>query len=140
MRLPPIQPRSRRAHEAAKWAQTQNQLGDHKPFDAPNPFGAYNEAIFRAFFERGEDISDIDVLAQLARDLDLDDSLLRTALDTKQFEPDVLADENEAATLGLHAVPAFIANRRFALTGVQPVTALEELVNRAGAIDSGSES
>ena len=119
MRLPPIQPRSRRAHEAAKWAQTQDR------------FGAYNEAIFRAFFERGEDISDIEVLVQLARDLKLDDSLLRTALDTKQFEPNVLADENEAATLGLHAVPAFIANRRFALTGVQPVTALEEMVNRA---------
>lgn len=119
MRLPPIQPRSRRAHEAAKWAQTQNQLG------------AYNEALFRAFFERGEDIGEIDVLVRLARDLNLDDSLLRTALDTKQFEPDVLFDENEAATLGLHSVPAFIANRRFALTGVQPVTALEELVNRA---------
>jgi len=119
MRLPPIQPRSRRAHEAAKWAQTQNQ------------FYAYNAALFRAFFERGEDISAIDVLVNLARDLDLDDSLLRIALDTKQFEPDVLFDENEAATLGLHAVPAFIANRRFALTGVQPFTALAELVNRA---------
>jgi len=132
MRLPPIQPRSRRAHEAAKWAQTQNQ------FDANDVFGAYNAAIFRAFFERGEDISDINVLTKLARDLDLDDSLLRTALDTKQFEPDVLSDENEAASLGVHAVPAFIANRRFALTGVQPVTALEEMVNRASAFESGS--
>lgn len=139
MHLPPIQPRSRRAHEAAKWAQTQNQHRGHNPFDARNslgarnPFDAYNEAIFRAFFERGEDISDIDVLVRLARDLNLNDSLLRTALDTKQFEPDVLADENEAATLSLHSVPAFIANRRFALTGVQPVTALEEMVNRASA-------
>lgn len=124
MRLPPIQPRSRRAHEAAKWAQTQNQ------FASQNQFGALNEAIFRAFFERGEDISDIDVLVRLARDLNLDDSSLRTALETKQFEPDVLSDENEAATLGLHSVPAFIFNRRFALTGVQPLTALEELVNR----------
>lgn len=124
MRLPPIQTRSRRAHEAAKWAQTQNQ------FDA-NTFDAYNTAIFRAFFERGEDIGSIDVLVNLARDLDLDVSSLRAALESKQFEPDVLSDENEAATLGLHAVPAFIANRRFALTGVQPVTALEEMVNRA---------
>lgn len=125
MRLPPIQPRSRRAHEAAKWAQTQNQ------FDANDMFGEYNAAIFRAFFERGEDISDIDVLTQLARDLNLDDSLLRAALESKQFEPDVLLDEQDAAQLGLHSVPAFIANRRFALTGVQPLTSLEELVNRA---------
>lgn len=119
MQLPPIEPRSRRAHEAAKWAQTQDQ------------FDAYNGALFRAFFERGEDISDIDVLVQFARDLKLDESSLRAALESKQFEPRVVADEREAAELGVHAVPAFIANRRFALTGVQPVTALREMVNRA---------
>jgi predicted DsbA family dithiol-disulfide isomerase len=124
MRLPPIQPRSRRAHEAAKWAQTQDQ------------FGGYNEAVFRAFFERGEDISDADVLVKLARDLELDGSSLRTALENKQFESSVIDDEREAAELGVHAVPAFIVNRRFALTGVQPVTALEEMVNRASPIAS----
>jgi predicted DsbA family dithiol-disulfide isomerase len=123
MRLPPIQPRSRRAHEAAKWAQTEDQ------------FDAYNAALFRAFFERGEDISDIDVLAKLARDLGVDDSTLRTSLESKQFEPSVTADEHEAAELGVHAVPAFVFNRRFALTGVQPTAALEEMVNRASALD-----
>ena len=119
MRLPPIQPRSRRAHEAAKWAQTQDQ------------FDAYNAAIFRAFFERGEDISNIDVLLKLARDLSLDDSSLRTSLETKQFEPSVIADEREASELGVHAVPAFVFNRRFALTGIQAVDALEQMVLRA---------
>jgi predicted DsbA family dithiol-disulfide isomerase len=123
MRLPPIQPRSRRAHEAAKWAQTQDQ------------FDAYNTALFRAFFERGEDISEIDVLVSLARDLDLDDSTLCTSLESKQFEPSVIADEREAAELGVHAVPAFVFNRRFALTGVQPTAALEQMVNRAIAFD-----
>ncbi|MEN3328042.1 MAG: hypothetical protein V7638_2849 [Acidobacteriota bacterium] len=119
MRLPPIQPRSRRAHEAAKWAQSQDQ------------FNAYNEALFRAFFERGEDISDIEVLGKLARDLGLDDSSLRASLESKQFEPSVIADEREAAELGVHAVPAFVFNRRFALSGVQPLAALEQMVNRA---------
>ena len=124
MRLPPIQPRSRRAHEAAKWAQTQDQ------------FESYNEAVFRSFFERGEDIGDIDVLVKLARDLELDESSLLTALENKQFEPAVIADEHEAAAIGLHAVPAFVANRRFALSGVQPVMALEEMVKRASAYES----
>jgi predicted DsbA family dithiol-disulfide isomerase len=119
MRLPPIQPRSRQAHEAAKWAQTQDQ------------FDAYNEALFRAFFERGEDISNIDVLRKLARDLDLDDSSLHAALETRQFEPSVIADEREADDLGVDAVPAFVFNRRFALSGVQPLTALAEMVDRS---------
>jgi predicted DsbA family dithiol-disulfide isomerase len=119
MRLPPIQPRSRHAHEAAKWAQTEGQ------------FDGYNAALFRAFFERGEDISDIDVLGKLANDLGLDDSSLRASLESKQFEPSVIADEREAAELGVHAVPAFVFNRRFALTGVQPTAALEQMANRA---------
>jgi protein disulfide-isomerase len=66
----------------------------------------------------------------------LDGSSLRTALENKQFESSVIDDEREAAELGVHAVPAFIVNRRFALTGVQPVTALEEMVNRASPIAS----
>jgi predicted DsbA family dithiol-disulfide isomerase len=119
MRLPPIQPRSRSAHEAAKWAQTQNQ------------FDSYNAALFRAFFERGEDIGSTDVLVKLACDLQLNESSLRAALADKQFEPEVIADEKEAAQLGLHAVPAFVANRRFALSGVQPLTSLQALVNAA---------
>lgn len=122
MRLPPIQPRSRRAHEAAKWAQTQGQ------------FDSYNEAVFRAFFERGEDVGSIDVLVELARALQLDESSLRSALEDKQFETAVVADEDEGAELGVRAVPCFVANRRFALSGVQPLTALQEMLNRASAV------
>lgn len=70
-----------------------------------------------------------------SRDLDLDDSTLCTSLESKQFEPSVIADEREAAELGVHAVPAFVFNRRFALTGVQPTAALEQMVNRAIAFD-----
>lgn len=123
MRLPPIQPRSRRAHEAAKWAQTQDRFDD------------LNDAIFRSFFERGEDIESVDVLTGLARQLRMDDSGLRTAIENKQFEADVIADENEATQLGLHAVPAFVANRRIALSGVQSSTALSQLVQRASAFE-----
>jgi hypothetical protein len=39
-----MQPRSRLAHQAAHWARGQGRFED------------YNAAVFRAFFERGEDI------------------------------------------------------------------------------------
>jgi predicted DsbA family dithiol-disulfide isomerase len=54
MKLPPMQPRSRLAHEAAHWARSQGRFDD------------YHAEIFRAFFERGEDIGDINVLISLA--------------------------------------------------------------------------
>ena len=118
MRLPPVQPRSRLAHEAAHWAQAQGR------------FEEMNQAIFRAFFERGENIGEIEVLASLASKLDLDVDSLRRALETGEFKESVVADEREAESLGLNGVPAFVANRKAALSGVQTPENLRKLVER----------
>jgi predicted DsbA family dithiol-disulfide isomerase len=118
MRLPLLQPRSRLAHEAAHWARTLNRFDD------------YNAAVFRAFFERGEDIGATPVLTSLANGLDLDGDSLRRALESREFESGVLEDEREAESLGVSGVPAFVANRRAALGGVQTAENLKRLVER----------
>lgn len=128
MRLPPVQPRSRLAHEAAHWARTQ----DH--------FNEYNAALFRAFFERGEDIGQVEVLTKLAGELRLDEAALQAALASGEFAPSVLADEREAAALGVSGVPAMVANRRVALSGVQSLASLQALVDRARALHHGQEA
>ena len=92
-----------------------------------------NAAIFRAFFERGENIGEIDVLLSLASKLNLETDSLRRALESKELEASVIADEKEAETIGLSGVPAFVANRKFALSGVQPLVNLQSLVERAQA-------
>jgi predicted DsbA family dithiol-disulfide isomerase len=122
MRLPPVQPRSRLAHEAAHWAREQDRFDD------------YNAALFRAFFERGEDIGRIDVLSNLAAELQLDGADLRAALESREFEPTVLRNEGEAAELGVRGVPAFIADRCVGISGVQSLEGLQELVNQARSI------
>jgi len=119
IKLPSLQPRSRRAHEAAHWAKHQGR------------FSEYNEALFRAFFERGEDISNVDVLSRLASDLGLDGNSLQQALDKDEYLESVLADEREAKKLGISGVPAFVANRKAALSGVQSVENLKKLIERA---------
>ena len=116
MKLPPVQPRSRLAHQAAHWARQQGR------------FDEYNEAVFRAFFERGENIGESDVLVNLAHRLNLDGEGLRDALDSREYESSVLSDEQQAQSLGIGGVPAFVAGRRTMLSGVQPVEALKELV------------
>jgi predicted DsbA family dithiol-disulfide isomerase len=119
IKLPSLQPRSRRAHEAAHWAKHQGR------------FSEYNEALFRAFFERGEDISNVDVLSRLASDLGLDSNSLQQALDKDEYLGSVLADERKARKLGISGVPAFVANREAALSGVQSVENLKKLIERA---------
>jgi predicted DsbA family dithiol-disulfide isomerase len=124
MRLPPVQPRSRRAHEAAKWAHAEGRFAD------------FNAALFRAIFERGEDIADPVVLSNLAAALELDAAALRRALDSREFEAAVLADERDAEQLGVTGVPAFVAARRAIVFGVQPVAALRELVRRVRTLST----
>lgn len=117
MKLPPIQPRSRLAHEAAHWARSQGRFDD------------YHQAIFRAFFEHGENIGEIEVLTSLASALGLEAKSLGQALEGHEFEKSVLDDEREAGVLGVSGVPAFIADRKAALSGVQPLENLKQLVD-----------
>jgi predicted DsbA family dithiol-disulfide isomerase len=128
MRLPPLQPRSRLAHEAAHWARTQGRFDD------------YNDAVFRAFFERGEDIGAPSVLTSLATALGLDGDSLARALESREFEPRVLEDERAAEALGVGGVPAFVANRRAALSGVQTAENLKRLVERVRALRANPDA
>jgi predicted DsbA family dithiol-disulfide isomerase len=116
MKLPPVQPRTRLAHEAAHWARSQGRFDD------------YHGEVFRAFFERGEDIGEVDVLTSIAYELGLESPSLRIALEQHEFEKSVLDDELEAKALGVSGVPAFIADRKAALSGVQPVENLRQFV------------
>ena len=119
IKLPPVQPRSRRAHQAAHWARRHAK------------FREYNDELFRAFFQRGEDIGNPDVLTRLASDMGLDGNDLREALDKDSYLENVLADEREAKKLGLRGVPAFVADRKVALSGVQSLENLQKFVEHA---------
>ena len=123
MKMPPVKPRTRLTHEAAHWARAQGRFED------------YHDEIFRAYFERGEDIGEVDVLDAIALRLDLDKDSLREALTSHEFIPSVLEDERDAARIGVTGVPAFIANRKAALTGVQPVENLRKLVESVRGAD-----
>lgn len=116
MKLPPVQPRSRLAHEAAHWAR------------AAGCFNAYHLSIFRAFFEKGEDIGDVDVLAGLASSIGLDAPALRVALEQREFEKSVLQEERAAERLAVRAVPAFVVDDQVMLSGVQSLERLKDLV------------
>jgi predicted DsbA family dithiol-disulfide isomerase len=122
MKLPPIQPRSRRAHEAAHWAR------------AAGSFNEYHLAIFRAFFERGEDIGKKDVLVRLASDMGINGQALGIALEQRDFEKSVLVEEQDAQRYGIRAVPAFVLDDQVMLSGVQPMNRLKDLVEWARSI------
>ncbi len=97
--LPPVQPRSRLALEAAEFAREQGKFDD------------LHAAIFRAFFEDGRDIGAIKTLLELGEDCGLERSSLEKALTTGEFRARVLEDEELSVALGVSGVPAMLLRR-----------------------------
>lgn len=95
-RLPATFPRTRKAHEAAHHARRLG-LGT-----------AMHDALFRAYFGDGRDIGRIDVLVELGESLGIERSSLKVELDIDQYTAAVVAEEREAAGLGIRAVPAYV--------------------------------
>ena len=122
LRLPPVQPRSRLALEAAEFARGQGR------------FDAMHEALFRAFFRDGRDLADIGVLLDVAAAAGLDPQALGTALREGRHTAAVLADEQAAQALGISGVPGMLVHsgdrgtaRR--ISGAQPYEALRRAVD-----------
>lgn len=125
LRLPPVQPRSRKALEAAKFAYAKTHFED------------MNHEIFRAFFEDGLDLSDMNVLLDIGVSAGLDREELRKALETGQYTKHVLKDEKLARTLGITAVPTMLISRldqpleqAIVLTGAQPYKIIRTIIER----------
>lgn len=80
---------------------------------------ALAESLFSAFFERGLDIGDHEVLVRLGREHGLGrDQILATLADDKSRQA-VLARETQVRGSGLTSVPGFLVNRRLLIVGAQ---------------------
>lgn len=124
LRLPPVQPRSRLAHEMTAFAHAQSK-------------GAQaHHALFKAFFEHGQDIGKVDILARIATSVGLDEAKVRCALAEGTYSAQVLADEEVAAGLGISGVPAIsiraaddAIERSAILKGVQSYETLHGVID-----------
>jgi len=75
--------------------------------NAPDKFDRYNEGVYRAFWERSEDISDIVVLTRLAAAAGADADLFSHSLLSKEFSDKVVPFDEPAYALGVTHVPTF---------------------------------
>jgi predicted DsbA family dithiol-disulfide isomerase len=94
---------------------------------------AVNERLMAAYFTEGGAISDRATLADLAAECGLDGSEVRAMLESDRYAADVRADEQEAAALGINAVPFFVIDRRYALAGAHPPEVLSQTIERTFA-------
>ncbi|MEM9073469.1 MAG: DsbA family oxidoreductase [Myxococcota bacterium] len=93
--------------------------------------GEMKESFLRAYLCEGERIGDPETLARIAKDVGLDDDDIQSVLGTDAYAKDVRADEEEAGRIGIQGVPFFLVDRRFGVSGAQPVDTLLSVLERA---------
>lgn len=95
------------AHRLVKWAGEQGKQTDMKL------------ACFDAYFGDAANISDPEVLADCAEKAGLDGSQARDVLSSDQYAEAVRQDEAKYQQAGVSAVPAFIVNEKYLISGAQ---------------------
>ncbi len=109
------------AHRLLHWAGEEGRQLDLK------------HALFDAYFTRGLDPSDADVLVVAAGQAGLDTDRAREIVEGDAYAEEVRADERHWQTEGISSVPTVIVNDRYVISGGQPPAAFERAIRRIAA-------
>ena len=87
--------------------------------------------LLSAYWARGEDVGDREVLERLAEAAGMPAERVAAAVGDDLTATAVRLDQQRAASLGIRAVPTFQFGRRFAISGAQPSRALADAARRS---------
>lgn len=90
----------------------------------------FHVAVFRAYWQRANNIGDVDVLAEIAHSIGLERDAFLAALKDERYEAQVEADIEQAYAYGLTGVPALIFDERYLVSGAQPYEVLRQVVEK----------
>ena len=120
-----VQPNTRRAHELMHIAALHGRAD------------AAADALFRAFFEQGRDLSRLATLVAVAGEAGLEPRDTEAALRERRYELVVDTALAEVRRLGVSGVPTFVFDGRHALTGAQPPEVIGEVLDHLAAGEAG---
>jgi predicted DsbA family dithiol-disulfide isomerase len=98
------------------------------------------EALFKAYFTDGVDLSKNDNLQAVANSVGLPDEKVKIFLESDTGLTEVAAAENELQTMGITGVPFYIINDKYGVSGAQPTSAFVSAFENIGKELAGMES
>jgi protein disulfide-isomerase len=105
------------AHRIIQLAKTKN-LGDE-----------IEEIFFKAYFTEGRDLNDGPTLIELAEKAGLDkNDVLEVLKSDNLYLKEIEHDIEEAQQIGVQGVPFFVFDRKYAVSGAQPVEAFVQTI------------
>lgn len=106
------------AHRLAKLAETEGK-------DA-----AASERLLRGHFVNGEVLDNEETLLAIAEEVGVSKERAQQMLHSDEFAEDVKKDIAEAGQIGVRGVPFFVINRKYAISGAQPVEAFADALKK----------
>ncbi len=106
------------AHRMIQFAKTKG-LGDQ-----------LEEALFKAYFTDGKNIGDINDLLEIGVSIGIEKSTLIAVLESEQFTNEVNNDISDAQEIGVRGVPFFVFDRKYAISGAQPISVFIETIEK----------
>ncbi len=86
--------------------------------------------LMKAYFTDGLNLSDIDTLTKLAKEVGLDEKKSKELLLTDQYKDEVNAQIDEARKVGVQGVPFFVINRKYGVSGAQQTDYFYQALNQ----------
>jgi predicted DsbA family dithiol-disulfide isomerase len=96
------------------------------------------ERLFNAHFVDGQNIADHALLTTLAIDAGLREDDVRDVLSGDRFAADVHRDIDQASRFGINAVPFFVFNHKYAVSGAQDSAIFVQALQQSSSAWSGA--
>ncbi|AVH70670.1 DsbA family oxidoreductase [Nostoc sp. 'Lobaria pulmonaria (5183) cyanobiont'] len=93
------------------------------------------EAIYKAYFEDGLNLGNIDVIVAIGTAYQMDASELKLQLNDSAVSDAVVAESIFARLNGINSVPLFVINNKVKLNGSHSVEVFLETLNRTALLD-----
>ena len=111
-----------------------NSFDAHRMIQMAKSKGLGDEAeerLFRAYFAEGKNFADHEVLMELGKEIGLTEKDIQESLTNDEYAYKVNQDIQEAAAIGVRGVPFFVFNRKYGVSGAQPVSVFLETIEKS---------
>ena len=89
------------------------------------------ERLLSAYFTEGKNIDDLNTLISLASEVGIEKERAQACLESNEFAAKVEQDILESRQIGVRGVPFFVLDRKFGISGAQPVEVFQDTLNKA---------
>lgn len=98
------------------------------------------EKLLYAYFTESKNVGDMDTLAGIAEEAGFDrEEALAVLRDKQKYANEVRADQRLARQFGVTGVPFFVINRKYAISGAQPLETFVRALEKAWEEESGAK-